>query len=138
MADEARSNMSRGRWMAAALSAGGAFVFFLWQPISDYFVTGTYDDNIVLQVDADSMRLDEQDKLLVVRLRVSNRGSVPVRLHSKGKGALHVEIRHIANADTAEWVIPHTYPVVVQKPVFELSETELSVAPNAYLSLIHI
>lgn len=31
-----------------ALPVLGMFVLYMWQPISDYFLTGSYDDNVIV------------------------------------------------------------------------------------------
>jgi hypothetical protein len=33
-------------WIALALPVLGAGIFYLWQPIADYFVTGAYDETL--------------------------------------------------------------------------------------------
>jgi hypothetical protein len=45
------SQSHTGGWVAAVLSAFGAAIFLLWQPVTDYFVTKIYDDNLVRKLE---------------------------------------------------------------------------------------
>lgn len=121
-----------GGWLAAILSAIGAAVFLLWQPVSDYFVTHTYDDNVVLQIDADSLKTNEEVSLLAIRIRVSNRGSVPVQLSTSDKDDLTLEVRRIEKVETGQWVDSHAQPVLAKKSVFGPTSKGITVYPNAY------
>ena len=125
-------HMPKGGWIAAALSALGAALFFLWQPIMDYFITGTYDDNIVIQIEAESMKIETDPKLLVIRVRAANRGNVPVKLTNEGKGDLTLEVHKIERAETGQWVDPNSTPVLAKKLILDASSGDQIVPPGSY------
>ncbi len=129
-------HIPKGGWIAAAISALGAAVFFLWQPVMEYFITGTYDDNIVVQMEAESMKSDAgaEPKLMVIRVRAANKGNVPVKLTSEGRGDLTLEIHRIDKSEVGKWVDPTTYPVVAKKIVLQADSGDLTVPPNSYWS----
>ena len=76
-------------WLAIALPAIGAAIFYLWQPITDFFVTGAYDENVIIQLDTESVKTDGTSELLVIHVKASNRGNVPVTIKSDGGGTSH-------------------------------------------------
>ena len=127
-------HMPKGGWIAAVVSALGAAIFFLWQPVMEYFITGTYDDNIVIQLEAQSMKSDAEQRLIVLRVKAANKGNVPVRLTSQGKGDLTIEIRKLGQTELAQWVDPTSYPVVARKLVLVADSGDLTVPPNSYWS----
>jgi len=129
---ENQHHMPKGGWIAAAVSALGAAVFFLWQPVMEYFITGTYDDNVVIQLEADSLKLETDLKLLVIRIRAANKGNVPVKLTSEGKGDLTIEIHKIDKSTVNRWIDPTQSPLVTKKMIFEANAIDLIVAPNSY------
>lgn len=126
--------MPKGGWIAAVVSAVGAAVFFLWQPVMEYFITGTYDDNVVIQLEADSMKLDSELKLMVIRVRAANKGNVPVKLTSDGKGDLTIEIHKIEKPALNQWLDPNQSPTLTKKMILEANSVDLIVAPNSYWS----
>lgn len=132
MMDNQQHHMPKGGWIAAVVSAIGAAIFLFWQPVMDYFITGTYDDNVVVQIDAESVAIDSSDKLLVVRVRALNKGSVPFKLNSDGKSELTLEVRQIDRAVKGRWVDPSSYPVTIKKSVLEATAADVTVAPNSY------
>jgi len=130
---ENQHHMPKGGWIAAALSAFGAALFLLWQPIMDYFITGTYDDNLVIQLEAESMKIDSDTKLLVIRVRTANRGNVPVKLTTEGRGDLTLEIHKIERGEASQWIDPTSTPVLAKKVILEGSSGDQIVPPGSYL-----
>ena len=98
----------------------------------DYFITGTYDDNVVVQIDAESIAIDQSQKLLNVRVRALNKGSVPFKLNVDGKSELVLEIRQIDRAEKGQWVDPANYPVTIKRNVIESSAADITIAPGSY------
>jgi hypothetical protein len=39
-------------WFALALSFIGSTGFYLWQPITDYFISVTFDENVIIKLTA--------------------------------------------------------------------------------------
>ena len=86
--------------IALVASVLGAGIVYLWQPITDLFVTGAYDPNVIIQVDSESVKGDGNTPLLVIRVRAVNKGNVPATLKDEaGKGELVVEVRVIEDAE---------------------------------------
>lgn len=131
---EEQHHIPRGGWIAAAISAVGAALFFLWQPIMDYFVSGTYDENITVQIEANTLQLSAEELLLDIQVKASNRGNVPVKLISESSGDLVLEIRQITKADAGKWVNPLDFPVTAKKTLVASGGAEITVAPGSYLS----
>jgi hypothetical protein len=63
-------------WLALVVPVLGLAIFYLWQPVTDYFVTGAFDENVVLQIDAETVKSDSKNPLLVIHLKASNTGNV--------------------------------------------------------------
>jgi hypothetical protein len=127
-------HMPKSGLIAAILSAVGAALFFLWQPIMDYFVTGTYDDNIVIQIEAETIQTTSSQTLLDIQLKALNKGNMPVKLISDGKGDLTIEVRQIVKPVDGAWLNPMEFPIVAKKTLAEASQGDISVAPGSYLS----
>ena len=121
-----------GSWVAAIASAIGAAVFLLWQPVADFFVNHAYDDNIVLQIDSDSLKLDSGQQLMVLRVRVANRGNVPVKLISQANGELVLEVKKIVKLQEGDWIDTEAQPSIAKRVMLKKDGSELSVAPNSY------
>lgn len=121
-----------GGILTAVVSAFGAAIFLFWQPINDYFITKVYDDNIVLQLDTDSLTSADDQSLLTIRVRVANRGTVPVQLNSHSNDELNLEIRHVDKFQQGQWVDTDLQPVVAKKIVLKMDKSIVSVSPNSY------
>ena len=121
-----------GGWIAAVLSALGAAIFLLWQPVTDYFVTGTYDDNIVLQIDPDSLKTANGQTLLGIRVRVANKGNVPFKLYDSGKEELTLEVREVGKIEKGEWVNSSEQLPVANRSVFKTNSGPISISSGSY------
>ena len=44
--------------LMVALPVLGMAVIYLWQPISDYFLTGSFNENVVLQIETETNKID--------------------------------------------------------------------------------
>ena len=62
---EIKKHFSAG-WVALVISFIGAAGFYLWQPITDYFISGTFDENVILQIETDTLKSDGKSQLLVI------------------------------------------------------------------------
>jgi hypothetical protein len=124
----------KGGLIAAVISAVGAALFFLWQPIMDYFVTGTYDDNIVLQIEAKSLHPAPDETVLGIQVKAINKGNVPVKLISQSQGDLSLEVRRVEKNEKGAWINPLDNPVIAKKTLIDVSQGEVRVAPSSYLS----
>lgn len=132
MMNAEQHHMPKGGWIAALVSALGAAVFFLWQPIMDYFITGIYDDNVVVQIDAETIAIDKNQKLLNIRVRALNKGSVPFKLNLDGKSEFMLEVRPIDRLEKGQWVDPTSYPIAIKKNLIESLTADIAVAPGSY------
>ena len=119
--------------IALIASIAGAGVIYLWQPITDLFVTGAYDPNVIIQVDSDSVKGDGNTPLLVVRVRAVNKGNVPATLKDEaGKGELVVEVRAIEDTAPGERLEPSKLRSVAKKNLLVDHAGGYVVAPNSY------
>lgn len=92
---ELKNKLSTG-WVVASLSFIGVAGFYLWQPISELFITRAFDENVILQLDTDTLKLDAKNQLLVVHIKITNRGSVPATIMTEDdRGSLMLEVRRI-------------------------------------------
>ena len=120
-------------WMAIALPVIGAGIFYLWQPITDYFVTGVYDENIVLMIDAETVKSDTKNPLLVIHAKASNRGNVPVTIKTDGGiGQIALQIRRIENPAVAKWIEPETLTLIAETNMLRRHSGGYVIAPNAF------
>jgi hypothetical protein len=120
-------------WLALALPVIGAGIFYLWQPITDYFVTGAFDENVVLLIDTETVKSDTKNHLLVVHVKASNRGNVPVTIKTDGGvGQIALQIRRIENPLEAKWLDPEKLPLVAEKNSLRNHNGVYVIAPNAF------
>ena len=120
-------------WMALLVPALGAAIFYLWQPITDLFVTGAYDENVVLQLDTESVKTDSKNLLLVIHIKATNRGNVPVTIKSEGgKGQLLIQVRRIENAEDAKWIEPEKTLLVAETDALRSHSGGYVIAANAF------
>jgi len=116
-----------------ALPVVGMALIYMWQPISDYFLTGSYDENIVLQIETETNKIDDEHQLLVLHVKPVNRGSVPVEITSNNKkGSLNVEIRKIETTEKNNWVLNEHLPVVNKIDALRNYKNGYLIEPNAY------
>lgn len=119
--------------IALIASIAGAGVIYLWQPITDLFITGAYDPNVILQIDSESVKGDAKTPLLVVRVRAVNKGNVPATLKNEaGRGDLIIEVRAIEGSPPGEWLDPTKLRSVAKKNLLSEHTGGYVIAPNAY------
>lgn len=119
--------------IALVLSIVGAGVIYLWQPITDLFVTGAYDPNVIIQVDSESVKGDAATPFLVIRVRALNKGNVPATLkNEEGRGELSVEVRAIEDSPPEQWLDPSKLRTVAAKDLLGSHSGGYVVAPNSY------
>lgn len=124
----------QNHWKRIALIASllGAGVIYLWQPITELFFTGAYEENVIVSIDAESLRDQGNDPLLVVRVRISNRGAVPAWVKDEtGKGDLALEVSGIAGT-TGKWVDSDALKVIAQTSLLNKHKGGYVVAPNSF------
>lgn len=120
-------------WLAFLVPAFGAAIFYLWQPLTELFVTGAYDENVVLQLDTESVKTDGKNQLLVIHIKATNRGNVPVNIKSDGgKGQILIQIRRVENPEEAKWIEPEKLPLVAQTDALRSHNGGYVIAPNAF------
>lgn len=119
--------------IALIASVFGAGVVYLWQPITDLFITGAYDSNVIIQIDSESIKGDTNNPLLVVRVRAVNKGNVPATLKDEaGHGDLVVEVRAIEDSTAGEWLDPSKLRSVAKKSLLTEHTGGYVIAPNAF------
>ena len=119
--------------IAVVASVLGAGVVYLWEPITDMFVTGAYDPNVIIQVDSESVKTTGKNPLLVIRVRAVNKGNVPVRLKdTDNRGELSVEVRSIDDSTPTQWIDPAKLDLVAKTNLLANHTGGYVVAPNSY------
>ena len=119
--------------IAVVASVLGAGVIYLWQPITDMFVTGAYDPIVIIQVDSESVKENGSVPLLVIRVRAVNKGNVPVKLKDEGgRGELSVEVRAIKDNSPNEWIDPSKLSLVAKTNLLGNHTGGYVVAPNSH------
>jgi len=122
-------------WVAFALSCAGAAALYLWQPITEFFFLKTYEENIVLSLSTDVLPSDKQQKLLVVTMKLMNRGNVPVIIKSNDReGRLSLEVSRIEKSPAGQWLDPATLPTVSQKDLLKKHEGRFEISPDAFFN----
>ena len=120
-------------WIALFVPVAGAAIFYLWQPVTDYFVTGAFDENVVLLIDAETVKSDTKNPLLVIHIKASNRGNVPVTIKSDGGvGQIALQIRRIENLTEAKWIEPEKLALVAETNALKKHNGGYVIAPNAF------
>jgi hypothetical protein len=111
----------------------GAIVFYAWGPFSEYFLTGSYDENIMLVVETENIKLDDKNQILTIHVKPMNRGNVPVELNQKEhKSSLVVEIRKIESPETLKWLNPDNLPLLNKTDILGKYKDGYLIEPNAY------
>lgn len=121
-------------WVALIFSVVGAVLLYLWQPISDYFITGTYDENILIQSESESIDINSEEPLLVIRVHISNRGSVPIKINPKDLEQ-KIELFQIEQIKDKEWVHEEVGKLVATENIFNDTSVN-SIAPNSQLEIV--
>ena len=121
-------------WVALLFSVVGAVLLYLWQPISDYFITGTYDENILIQSESESIDLNSENPLLVIRVHIANRGSVPIKINPKALEQ-KIELFQIEQIKYKEWVHEEIGKLIATENIFNDTIVN-SIAPNSQLEIV--
>ena len=88
---------------------------------------------MVLQIDADSVKSDTKIPLLVIHLKASNRGNVPVTIKSDGGvGQIALQVRRIENPVEAKWIGPEKLALVAETNALRKHNGGYVIAPNAF------
>lgn len=120
-------------WLALVVPFVGAGIFYLWQPITDYFVTGAFDENVVLLIDTETVKSDSKNPLLVIHIKASNRGNVPVTIKTDGGvGQIALQVRRIENLSEAKWLDPEKLSLVAETNSLRNHNGGYVIAPNAF------
>jgi len=136
MTDLEPKKISAG-WLALVVPVIGAGIFYLWQPITDYFVTGAFDENVVLLIDTETVKSDTKNPLLVIHVKASNRGNVPVTIKTDGGiGQIAVQVRRIENPGEAKWVEPEKLPLIAETNSLRRHNGGYVISPNSFFEEI--
>jgi hypothetical protein len=120
-------------WLALVVPVIGAGIFYLWQPITDYFVAGAFDENEVLLIDAETVKSDTKNPLLVIHVKASYRGNVPVTIKTDGGiGQIALQVRRIENPTEAKWIDPEILPLIAETNSLRHHNGGYVIAPNAF------
>jgi hypothetical protein len=90
----------------------GILIFYLWQPISDFF-EGHFHQNVLLQIDTETINAEKGNQILVVHIKPINRGYVPVEIGDIGHpGSFTLEIRKVNSIKKNNWVEYNNLPII--------------------------
>lgn len=119
--------------LALALPVLGMFIVYMWQPISDYLITGGYNENVVLLLENEALKIDDTKQMLVLHIKPQNRGNVPVDITSNKKhGKFTVEVRRMDNLQEANWQEPEKMPLVSSTDLLRHHKTGYTIESNAF------
>jgi hypothetical protein len=86
------------------LSFLGLASLYFWQPVTQ-ILTGTFHENPTLDLDAEVIKQDKSNQLLIIHVKPANRGGVPVEIGSQGHpGAFKLEVRKIQPTPAGQWL----------------------------------
>ena len=116
-----------------ALPVVGMAAIYMWQPISDYFLTGSYDENVVLQIETEANKIDADNQLLVLHIKPLNRGSVPVNISGDGKrGKFTLEVKRIDEVTNNGWVEQDKLELVNKADILRHYKDGYTIEPSAF------
>jgi hypothetical protein len=117
--------------LVIAVTFVGALAAAGW-PLIHHFITGEYDENIVLDLDFEKVKVDDAKQLLVIHVKPTNRGSVPVQISGDRKrGAFEVEVRSVGNLPDLQWIEPDKLATVKKANILRQHPTGYSIESNA-------
>lgn len=119
--------------LIVALPVLGMAAIYLWQPITELFLTGSYDENVIVQLESEAIKVDEHNQLLVLHIKPINRGGVPVTVSGDGrKGKFTVEVKRIDKTPDAQWIERDKLVLVNQTDILRHYKGGYIIEPNAY------
>jgi hypothetical protein len=118
--------------IALVISALGIVTLYLWQPISDFFITGAYDEILTLKTEFETVDQQGNEPLLVIQAKVTNRGNVPVKI-DPSKTDQTIEIYELGEIKKFEWLSDSKGKLVAKKTFFEGESAEIQVAPSSHI-----
>lgn len=118
--------------IALVISALGIITLYLWQPISDYFITGTYDEILTLKTEFETLDQQSNEPLVVIQAKVSNKGNVPVRIDPLKSGQT-IEIYELGELKKLDWLKSTNGKLLTKKNIFADESEEIQVAPGSYI-----
>lgn len=111
----------------------GMAAVYLWTPITELFLTGSYDENVIVQLESEAIKIDGHSQLLVLHIKPINRGSVPVIIAGDGrKGKFTVEVKHIDKTSDRQWIESDKLVLVNKADVLRHHKDGYTVEPNAF------
>ena len=118
--------------IALVISALGIITLYLWQPISDYFITGTYDETITLKTEFETLDQESTEPLVVMQSKVTNRGNVPVKIDPSKSGQT-IEIYELEELKKFDWLKNTNGKLLSKKEIFDNESEEIQVSPGSYI-----
>ena len=119
--------------LMVALPVLGIAAIYLWQPITELFLTGSYNENVVLQIETETNKIDLDNQLLVLHVKPLNRGSVPVNISGDGrKGKFTLEVKKIDTVANNGWVEQEKLTLVNNADILRHYKDGYTIEPNAF------
>jgi hypothetical protein len=86
-----------------------------------------------LLIDTETVKSDTKNHLLVVHVKASNRGNVPVTIKTDGGvGQIALQVRRIENLSEAKWLDPEKLSLVAETNSLRNHNGGYVIAPNAF------
>jgi hypothetical protein len=112
----------------------GVVLLYLWQPINDYFLTGTYEENIVIENESTLEEINQNASFLIVRVKVSNRGSVPVKIDTADEEQ-KINLFVFDEPRQFEWLHEGNGKLISDEKMFEKNEL-ITIYPNSEMEVV--
>jgi len=120
------------QWIALIASVVGLVILYLWQPITDYFITGLYDENITVKSEIDSIYNINELPTIIIRTRISNRGNVPFKIDYESKDQ-EITIYKIKKEKNGVWYDFSKSEKITSKKLFNTDQQNIEIAPSAFI-----
>jgi hypothetical protein len=116
------------------VSGISAAAIYLWQPVTEYFINGTYDENIFIQCEAETLDSIDDAPVMVVRVRISNRGSVPVKFDPRAKEQ-RLTLTQAGELKTNVWLKNELGKTLIDDELFDNSDSN-QISPNSQIEIV--
>lgn len=112
----------------------GMAAFYLWAPITALFITGSFHENLILELEPQAIKLDDHSQLLILHIKPTNKGSVPVNISGDGrKGQFTVEVKRVdkSKMQDFQWIESDKLILVNKIDILRHFKDGYSIEPNA-------
>jgi len=116
------------------VSGISAAVIYLWQPVTEYFINGTYDENIFIQCETETLDSLDDASVMIVRVRISNRGSIPVKFDPKSRDQ-RIILTKVDDFKNNVWLQKELGSTLRDDELFDTSDFN-QISPNSQIEIV--